>query len=792
MSLKNTFLAALVLGIIVVGVFSPYLFFNKTFIPSDLQAWVLPWADSDAKITSHYLLDVVGEHYPWKHLLKESLQKGIFPLWNPYNTFGVPQVSISTPIYLDIFNSLYLISSSVVIDSLIAALKVFFAGLFLFLLLQYYRVSFAGSLLGAIAFMFSGSLTNMHTFYWTIGAFLWMPLVILFLEKSFEEKCKLKFLLCSGLVLGLAHLGGHLQSSMQILLLLFLWGCAKVIFGRKKLLSTFSYLGVAVIVSILVAAPAFFPVFELFAQGVSRSYSLSTWFGNFVNNLSKIPFIVSFFIPHFFGHHSIFSIVSITGEKWSNYLMGYVGFIPLVLAILAVRGVKKDTVKIYLALALLTIFVIFLTPLGVLFYLRALVIWCFAIAVLAGFGFDYCLQSKGSLILNRLAKVMFGLFSVLLVGLIAVQILISFFGQRLTPLAKGMIEGKIYPVLGFVKDFYISKIGATLEYYSITNPKLLITLLIIVCLGFIFMAYQRKPSRKFFASLLIAIVVVDLVYFLFQYLPVLDLEKHSLYPQTKSSRYLDKDKSIYRVMALSEEGVDPPIYHFESNIPHKIQAVHHCGSINYARPRAFRAEFKLASAQFNSAIANLSNVKYFLTKSIKLDDKKYPLVYSGEINIYKNPDYLPRVFTVTDFTIADSAQEVLRMMGADDFDPAREIVLEEEPQDTILGRRLNISEINIVKYDLQHIKIMSRTDEDSFLVVTDNNYPGWRAFIDGESTPVYTADYIFRAIYLPKGEHTVDFYFKPAAFKAGIWVSGATVIVLLFYIGYCSLIFREE
>ena len=47
------------------------------------------------------------------------------------------------------------------------------------------------------------------------------------------------------------------------------------------------------------------------------------------------------------------------------------------------------------------------------------------------------------------------------------------------------------------------------------------------------------------------------------------------------------------------------------------------------------------------------------------------------------------------------------------------------------------------------------------LFINEILYPGWRAKIDGNFTPLIRANYLFRAIIVPEGTHIVEMEFKP-------------------------------
>lgn len=90
-----------------------------------------------------------------------------------------------------------------------------------------------------------------------------------------------------------------------------------------------------------------------------------------------------------------------------------------------------------------------------------------------------------------------------------------------------------------------------------------------------------------------------------------------------------------------------------------------------------------------------------------------------------------------------------------------------------------MGETQLISYDPSSVKIKVRTPVNTLMFISDAYYPGWRAKVDDKDTKIYRANYAFRSVVVPKGEHIVEFYFEPESFKIGIYVSifGVTILV---------------
>jgi uncharacterized membrane protein YfhO len=82
-------------------------------------------------------------------------------------------------------------------------------------------------------------------------------------------------------------------------------------------------------------------------------------------------------------------------------------------------------------------------------------------------------------------------------------------------------------------------------------------------------------------------------------------------------------------------------------------------------------------------------------------------------------------------------------------------------------------------YEEQKSRIKVNTEKDGLLFVSDAWYPDWKAYLDSTEVKIYRANYAFRAVKIPKGDHLVEFAYEPESFKKGIYVSFTSVLVLL-------------
>jgi hypothetical protein len=157
---------------------------------------------------------------------------------------------------------------------------------------------------------------------------------------------------------------------------------------------------------------------------------------------------------------------------------------------------------------------------------------------------------------------------------------------------------------------------------------------------------------------------------------------------------------------------------------------------------------------------------------------RFRLVHSGDVKIYENMDNLPRAFVVHRTRVLDDEAAIATMKDPS-FRPEKEAILAPGGQEFSSLHASGEDMVELLAYEPERIVISANLAEEGYLVLTDAYYPGWRALIDGLETPIYRADLLFRAVYLPAGQHRMEFVYDPISFKLGAVISLAALLALV-------------
>ena len=137
--------------------------------------------------------------------------------------------------------------------------------------------------------------------------------------------------------------------------------------------------------------------------------------------------------------------------------------------------------------------------------------------------------------------------------------------------------------------------------------------------------------------------------------------------------------------------------------------------------------------------------------------------------------------------IYQNAQAVDGPQAAADLierDGASTLYIEGHPPDQATNRRGGpMARVDLRKHHISAAEFELSTSASSgfWLFLADTYHPGWKATISEEATPVYPAQVLGKAVYVPPGQHNVRIYFQSDAFLVGAIISCLTLVILVLY-----------
>jgi len=153
------------------------------------------------------------------------------------------------------------------------------------------------------------------------------------------------------------------------------------------------------------------------------------------------------------------------------------------------------------------------------------------------------------------------------------------------------------------------------------------------------------------------------------------------------------------------------------------------------------------------------------------------------IDVYRNTEALPRAYGVFRAeVVADPEAQLERVLDAR-FSGRDTVVLEQRPAALRLPEDSRGDPPIITAFDEDpagaRVTVNARFPRPGLLVLLDNHFPGWEAFVDGEPAPILRANYAFRAVGVPAGPHVIRFTYRPRYWLASLLASALSLLALI-------------
>lgn len=304
---------------------------------------------------------------------------------------------------------------------------------------------------------------------------------------------------------------------------------------------------------------------------------------------------------------------------------------------------------------------------------------------------------------------------------------------------------------------------------------------IVLAGGLMFLFAQRKVKGEVMLIGVAALIAVDLIKTDKNYLNEENYTEEDAYEAAFNPRPVDQQikqdpDPYYRVLDLTRNTYNDA-----------IQSYHHktIGGYHPAKIEAYQDMIDVhmgPTSGFNMAVLNMLNTKYLI----------YP-GQGGQPIASPNPEALGNAWFVSDIKWVSTADEEMMSLKArtlgdtaqvpNAFEPAKVAVIRDDFKSELDGYSFgkdSAANISLTKYGLNDLTFESNNSQNGLAVFSDIYYPyGWKAYVDGQETPILKANYLLRAIKIPAGKHKVEFKFHPDSFYKGNTIALITSIILI-------------
>lgn len=289
---------------------------------------------------------------------------------------------------------------------------------------------------------------------------------------------------------------------------------------------------------------------------------------------------------------------------------------------------------------------------------------------------------------------------------------------------------------------------------------------ILLAAGALALFYFKKLSEKPFIIILSLLILVDLWMvnrrFVNENNFVNKYDAEIPYQATNADLEILKDPDPnYRVLNTTVDVFnDASTSYYHKSI----------GGYHGAKMKRYQELIERQISKNNMAVLNMLNTKYIIVEG--KDRQPIP---------QRNPGALGNAWFVDSLHIVANADAEIEALS--NFDPAKVAICDKRFEKEFKNIPLikdSASVIKLTHYQPNKLNYESRNHNDGLAVFSEIYYDkGWNAYIDGQLTPHFRVNYVLRAMYVPKGNHQIEFRFEPKSFSLGNKISAVSSSILI-------------
>ncbi len=157
-------------------------------------------------------------------------------------------------------------------------------------------------------------------------------------------------------------------------------------------------------------------------------------------------------------------------------------------------------------------------------------------------------------------------------------------------------------------------------------------------------------------------------------------------------------------------------------------------------------------------------------------------IQDGQTLPLENPHAFGNAWFVDNVRYVDTPDEAIDALGEVDLHTTA--VVNEDEADLLKNWSVtpqdSLSTIQLTDYEANKLRYQVDAKKDELAVFSEIYYPdGWQITIDGQPAQMLRANYTLRALPIPAGTKTVEFYFNPTSIKVTDTIAYVAILLML-------------
>ena len=186
---------------------------------------------------------------------------------------------------------------------------------------------------------------------------------------------------------------------------------------------------------------------------------------------------------------------------------------------------------------------------------------------------------------------------------------------------------------------------------------------------------------------------------------------------------------------------------------------------------------------YNRNFLNIYNVKYIICPNdtcLKYENT-YPIVKTeNTVKILENDQAWPKAFITYNYKNYRDFNDVFEALSDPNFS-INQPVLVENYKDNYSDDKIDL--VNIEEYNPDRLVISATAKREGILVLTDNYYEGWKAYVNNKEVQILPVLGSLRGVPVEAGYNKIIFIYKPKLFNISLIISIVSLfIIFLLYI----------